>query len=200
MTKDSALSSLLTAAALATAGAVVVNPIVPSLPDVQIPALFPSQRVVAPEAKVAIGSAAATIPAIQNAVEGLGRSTSRVEHTVHDIADGILSNPGVSELRQAVRSLAAVADPARPVARTLQIPTLPIVASSALAGVQRNIRPAAAVRVLRPNPAPAPQLPKTAAPPPMAAVSPQAPQDSAPAPKATPEPSHADRHPGQRRR
>lgn len=211
MTKDIALPGLLTAAALATAVAVVANPVMPSLPDVQIPALFPSQLVVPPAAKAAIGAAAtATIPAIQTAVEGLDRTTSVVQQAVRDIADVVLPTPRVSAVRNAARSLGAVADPVRPPVRTIPLALPPIVASSALAGVQRNTNRTAAPRSGRPTVAVAPQnSAPSAAPPPMAAVSVPArqdstpqdstPQDSTPTAKTAPEPSQVRRQPGQRR-
>ena len=145
MTKDIALPGLLTAAALATAVAVSQSghAVASGRAD---PRIVPAAAGRAAAAKAAIGAAAtATIPAIQTAVEGLDRTTSVVQQAVRDIADVVLLTRGSPAVRNAARSLGAVADPVRPPVRTIPLALPPIVASSALAGVQRNTNRTAAL-------------------------------------------------------
>lgn len=183
MIREAALPSLATAAALATAVAVVVNPIMPSLPDIQIPAMTPSQVHVPHEVKEAV---VAAIPAVRAAVENLDRTTAGVEQTVQDVASAVLPGPGVSVFLRAAHSLAAVAAPASttpPMARFTPAPASAIVGSSDSAGIRRTTNASTAVRPVRPTPV---FSNHAATPPPMAAVSPSGLADSASAPSAAP--------------
>ena len=201
MVREAAIPCLATAAALATAVAVVINPIVPSLPDVRIPALFPTQLHLAPAGKALTDSTvAAILPAIETAVKNLEREATIAQRAVAGVATTVLPDPGVVPLIRAAYALNASENPlviAPPTARTAAPQ-----ASAGLAGAQRSANPSVAARSARLSaamtlPPASPHLP----PPAMAAVAAVAiaPPSAPPvhAAQFAQEPAHSGSHPGQ---